>query len=444
MAEKADAPLCSGCHGAHNVRRIADWKSSLRGKEYCLTCHRQNIAKTLGSGERLSLLIDPAILASSVHNRHDCSDCHAEYNRDFHPAKTFSDSREHSISVSEICGKCHADKYAAQRGSMHYNLSFHVGGTLISKGNPKAPVCTDCHGFHAVGPKTTYETLSGLPCRKCHEDIFNIYAASVHGTARAKGEHRAPLCASCHFAHGIEFTAMTDRIKAACLGCHKGAEGLHKKWLTNAELHLRVVACAACHAPGSEKGIYLQLVDQETGRPFTREQILTLLGTSSEELSRRLDVHGQGLDSYELSYILKQLKAREGGANVTYLGRMDVSKYSEAHRLSLKKNAISECESCHRKDSKFFKRVTLAVVGTEGGMDRYRAAPDILTSVVSTLRWGQFYVLGGTRVELLDWAGLFVVCCALLLPVVHMTIRVLTAPMRKAVKPERPGKDEKK
>ncbi len=436
MVEKADAPLCAGCHGAHNVRRITDWKSSLRGKEYCLTCHRQSISKILGSGERLSLLIDPDNLASSVHNKHDCSDCHAEYTRDSHPVKTFSDRREHSISVSEICGKCHEDKYASQRGSIHYNLSFHVGGTFVRRGNPKAPVCTDCHGFHAVGPKTTYETLSGIPCRKCHEDIFVIYAQSVHGMARAKGEHRAPLCASCHFAHEIKFTAMTDKIKAACLGCHKGVEGAHKKWLPNSELHLRVVACAACHAPASGKGIYLQLVDQKTGEPFTREQILPLLGTSSEELSKRLNAHGQGLDSYELSYILKQLNERGAGARVTYLGRMDVNKYSEAHQLSLKKNAISECESCHSKDSKFLKRVTLAVVKTEGGMERYTLEPDVLTSIFSTLSSRQFYVLGGTRVALLDWAGLFIVCCALLVPIAHVTIRVLTAPLRKKRKSE--------
>ena len=444
MAEKPDAPLCAVCHGAHNVRRISEWKSSLRGKAYCLMCHRQSISKTLGSGERLSLLIDPSNLASSVHNKHDCSDCHTEYTRDSHPVKTFSDKRQHSISVSEICGKCHEDKYVSQRGSIHYNLSFHVGGTLVSRGNPRAPVCTDCHGFHTVGPKTTYETLSGLPCRKCHEDIFNIYATSVHGIAKAKGEHQAPLCASCHFAHEIKFTAMTDKIKAACLGCHKGAEDAHKKWLPNSELHLRVVACAACHAPASGKGIYLQLVDEKTGRPFTLEQILPLLGTSSEEFSRRLNAHGQGLDPYELSFILKQLNAKGTGANVTYLGRMDVNKYSEAHQLSLKKNAIRECESCHRKGSKFFKQVTLAVVKTEGGIERYPAAPDVLTSFMSTLSSRQFYVLGGTRVGLLDWAGLLVVCCALLFPIAHVTIRVLTAPLRKKGKSEGSGKGEKR
>ncbi len=443
MVEKAGAPLCAECHGGHNVRRISEWKSSLRGKEYCMTCHRQNISKTLGSGEKLSLHIDPSNLAASVHNKHECSDCHVEYTRDSHPVKTFADSREHSISVAGICRRCHAEKDVLIKGSSHYNLSFQVGETLVGKGNPKAPVCTDCHGFHTVGPKTTYEILSGVPCRKCHEDIFKVYAKSVHGMAKEKGEHRAPLCASCHFAHEINFTAMTDKIKGACLGCHKGVEGLHKKWLPNAELHLNAVACAACHAPASEKGISLQLIDEKTGKPFTREQILQLLGDTGEELSLRLDAHGQGLDSYELSYIVRQLNERGAGAKVTYLGKMDIMKYSEAHQLSLKKNAIRECESCHSRDSKFFKRVTLAVIRADGGMDRYPAQSDVLTSIISTLSSKQFYVLGGTRVALLDYAGIFVVICGLLFPVAHITLRVLTAPLRRAGKSEGSKKGER-
>jgi aryl carrier-like protein len=142
-------------------------------------------------------------------------------------------------------------------------------------------------------------------------------------------------------------------------------EGLHKKWLPNAELHLNVIASAACHAPISEKGIYLQLIDQKTGEPFTHGQILQLLGTTNEELSARLDTHGRGLDSYQLSYILKQLNERGADTKVTYLGKMDMDKYSEVHQLSLKKNAVRECESCPSKGSKFFKQVTLAVIKAE-------------------------------------------------------------------------------
>ena len=443
VTTKPDAPLCSVCHGSHGVRRIAEWKLSLKGKDYCLTCHRQALSTTFGSGEKLSLRIDPSNLASSVHNKHVCSDCHTEYTPASHPVKTYANSRDHSVSVAGVCKRCHAEKAAQIKGSTHYNLSFQVGETLIRQGNQQAPVCTDCHGFHTVGPKSTYEILSGVPCRKCHEGIFKIYAKSVHGLAKERGEHRAPLCASCHFAHEVSFTATTDKIKVACLGCHKGIEGIHNKWLPNAELHLSAVACAACHVPSSEKGISLQLIDQASGKPFPREQILQLLGNTDEELAERLDAHGQGLNSYELAYIVRQLNEKGSGAKVTFLGRMDIMKYSDAHQLSLKKNAIRECENCHSKDSRFFKRVTLAVIRTDGRMDRYRTQPDVLSSVFSTLSSKQFYVLGGTRFTLLDWAGLLVVFGGILVPLAHITVRVLTAPLRRQPKPGDPKKGGK-
>ncbi len=440
MIERPEAPLCTECHGGHRVLGIAAWKASLIGKDYCLACHRHALDTTLVSGERLSLRIDPSNLASSVHNKHACSDCHTEHTREAHPVKAFADRREHSVVIAGVCTQCHADKAKLLRGSTHYNLSFQVGETLVRKGDPKAPVCTDCHGFHAVGPKPTYEVLSGIPCRKCHEDIFKIYEKSVHGRAKAKGEHRAPLCASCHFAHEITFTATTDRMKGACLGCHKGVEAVHNKWLPNAELHLGAVACAACHVPASEKGISLQLIDQATGRPFTREQIQQLLGNTREELTELLDAHGEGLSSYELSYIVRQLNDKGAGARVAYLGRMDIMKYSDAHQLSLKANAIRECESCHSKDSRFLKKVTLAVLKADGGVDRYRTQPDTLSSLFTTLSSKQFYLLGGTRFELLDWAGMLVVLGGILVPVLHISARLLTAPLRRQPKPERPDK----
>jgi thiosulfate reductase cytochrome b subunit len=431
LVENADVPPCTGCHASHAVKRISALKSSLSGNDYCLFCHRLKISKTFASGEVLSLRVEPANLAASVHNKHTCNDCHSEFSQDSHPKKTYSTGREHSITISGVCRKCHEDKASQVRGSIHYNLSFAWGDTLMQRGNLEAPVCTDCHGFHTVGPKTSYKTFSGIPCRKCHENIFQIYEKSVHGMAKARGEHKAPLCSSCHFAHDVKFTAMTDKMKSICLGCHKDAEALHKKWLPNADLHLNMVACAACHAPASGKGIYLQFVDRNTGTSINEEQILEILGTDSASLSERLNAHGEGIDSEELSYILKQLNKKEAEAKLSYVGRMDVSRYSEAHQLSIKKNAVRECESCHSKDSKFFKSVTLAIVKADGHIVSFSAQPGILGSLRSAGAFSQFYVLGGTRLTFLDWVGVLMVFCGILFPVAHISLRVFTLPLRK-------------
>ena len=430
--KSADAPPCTACHGAHQVRKISSLKASLSGNDYCLYCHRLKLSKTHTSGEVLSLQIDRANLSASVHNKHACNDCHVGFSRDAHPQVISSAGREHTIVVSDACKKCHENKAAQVKGSIHYNLSFRFGDALITRGNLKAPVCTDCHGFHTVGPKDSYETISGAPCRKCHEDIFGIFGKSVHGMAKARGEHKAPLCSSCHFAHEIGFTAMTDKMKSACLGCHKGAEALHEKWLPNAELHLSVIACAACHAPMSGKGIYLQFIDRASGAPISEEQVLELLGTDSSTLAERLNAHAEGIDSAELSFILKQLNTKGAEAGISYIGRMDVSKYSEAHQLSIKKNAIRECESCHSKDSMFFKNVTLAIIKADGSIARFRAQPSFLGSINSAGTVRQFYVLGGTRLTILDWLGIMMVFCSVLAPIVHTSVRAATVSRRRA------------
>ncbi len=430
LTNKSNAPPCTGCHGAHTVKRISEWKPALTDNQYCLTCHKQKLSKTLSNGEVISLSIDPAQLSASVHNKHTCSDCHSEFSANSHPVKTYESSRKRSIAISEACNRCHSDKIRAVRDSIHYNPSFPVGEIMVSGGNPKAPVCTDCHGFHSVGPKATYDTLSGVPCRKCHEDIFKVYSKSVHGMARANGQHKAPLCASCHFAHEITVTAMAEKIKAACLGCHKGIEAVHKKWLPNAELHMSAVACAACHSPNSGRGIYLRLEDQNTGKPFTEEQLVRLLGTSYEGLSRRMNAHGEGIGASELWGIVQQLNEKGTNAKVTFFGKLNVSKGTESHQLALKKQAVKECETCHNKNSDFFKSVTVAIVKADGKLSRYRARREVLGSMFSLLSLKQFYVIGATRLTLLDWLGFLMVAGGMMVPVAHITVRILTAPLR--------------
>jgi hypothetical protein len=424
LTNRTHGPPCSQCHGAHTVKRLADWKPAKADNQYCLTCHQQNMTKRMNNGETLSLSVDPDDLQASVHTRHACSDCHSAFSRSSHPVKEFESIREHSIAVSVACIQCHADKHRAFENSIHY--------TMMIEGNRNAPVCTDCHGFHDVSQKATYDTLSGVPCKKCHENVFNVYEKSVHGTARLEGQHTAPLCFSCHVAHEVKGTAMTEKLKGACLGCHTEAENLHDAWLPNSKLHLSMVACATCHSPDSQRGIFLRLYDENTGEPFTAEQIVNILGISYDGLSERLDPHGDGIDSYELWDIVKQLNKEGADAKVTFLGRMDTRTIAEAHQLSNKKDAVRECESCHHADAEFFKTVTVAVVKADGRVTQYKAKPEVLGSMTSLLSLRQFYVLGSTRLKILDWFGILMVFGGIAVPIGHITLRILTSPIREA------------
>jgi mono/diheme cytochrome c family protein/Fe2+ or Zn2+ uptake regulation protein len=436
LTNRTHGPPCTQCHGAHDVKRIADWRPAEADNQYCLTCHQQKMTKTLNNGEKISLFINSDDLEASVHSRHACSDCHSEFSRKSHPVKEFNSIREHSIEVSGVCKRCHSDKHTAVRESIH--------SKMIDEGNLNAPVCTDCHGFHSVGPKATYETLSGVPCRRCHDEVFRVYEGSVHGKARLNGEHKAPLCSSCHFAHEVKVTAMTEKIKSACLGCHTEAEAAHDKWLPNSSLHLSAVSCAACHSPDSGRGIYLRLYDENTGEPFSEEQIIGLLEVNSDELGMRMDAHGDGIDSDELWNIVKKLNEKGADARVTFLGRMDVASGREAHQLSYKKDAVRQCESCHQAGSDFFKNVTVAVVKADGRVARYDAKPEVLGSMVSLLSLKEFYVLGSTRLKVLDWIGILMVFGGASVPLAHITLRILTSPIREAKRLNKLRKGDKR
>jgi len=422
-------PPCVDCHGSHKVRPVAVWKSSVPLNTYCLLCHSLALSKTYTSGELLSLKIDPSDISSSVHNRHSCDACHSEYTKTSHPIRKYETGREHAVAVSAICRGCHEDKFRLVSGSIHYNQSLTVGETVIRRGDIRAPVCTDCHGFHAVGPKSLLDTLGGVPCRRCHEDTFRTYEKSVHGAARARGVHTSPICSSCHFAHSIDFAVLSDKIKSACMGCHKTVLDNHKKWLPNTELHLRTVSCVACHAPSAGKGIYLKFFDTATGKVLSEREIASILGTGQAELRDLLNTHGPGADSAGLSYILKKLNEKRAGPGVTYLGRVDATRYSGAHDLALKKNALKECESCHR-DQKFVRNITLVTVSADKGAATYGSGPADTGEIGPAWALRNFRLMGSSRVRLLDILGIAMIAGALMFPLMHTAVRVLTARLR--------------
>ncbi len=418
---QAKAPPCVECHGSHDVKRVAQWKPSLDGNQYCLTCHKKNLLSSANGGKE-SRTVNEAQLKHSVHNNHKCLDCHSSFSKEKHPIGHFANRRSQSIAFSDACKRCHADKFKMVEGSIHFSM--------LKSGNLNAPVCTDCHGFHNVSPKATYETLSGVPCKNCHKEVFSAYMESVHGKAKFSGHNNAPICSSCHRAHDIKVTALTGKIKSACLGCHKNAEDLHRKWLPNTALHLDNISCAVCHSPDAGRGIYLRLVNKDTGEPFTEEQIKKLLGKNYNDFNGKMSPHG-GIDDTALYNIVGRLNKKGADARVTFLGRMEVGKGIDAHQLTFKQKAIRECDRCHSANSDFFKNVTVAIIKADGKSVRFSAKQEVLGSLFAILPVNQFYVLGSTRLKLLDFVGVLMVMGGAAVPLVHLTIRKLTAPIRK-------------
>jgi hypothetical protein len=124
------------------------------------------------------------------------------------------------------------------------------------------------------------------------------------------------------------------------------------------------------------------------------------------------------------------LNEKGARTKATFSGSMS-SKGAGAHKLALKQNAVKECEQCHNADSKFFRNVSVAIVRADGTEMLFDARQEVLGSLFSTLPAGQFYVLGGTRLRLLDYVGILMVVGGATFPIAHLALRALTAPIRR-------------
>ncbi|MDH5769580.1 MAG: cytochrome c3 family protein, partial [Nitrospirota bacterium] len=431
---------CIECHGSHSIKRMSELKPLVKENQHCLTCHKHKLSMSLKSGESLSLSVDESVIRKSVHNKLQCSACHIGFSKTEHPKRVFESKRNYSLSASEVCKKCH------ENANKLYEESIHLA--QLKSGNLKSSTCTDCHGSHSMIKVTTDKMLGLLSCNKCHGEINNAYKTSAHGEALTKAKENAPTCSSCHNAHDIKVTARTTKMKDTCLKCHKDAEALHKKWLSNppitlssfAALHFDVITCTTCHAvPNAGRGIYLSLYDKKTGKPFPEEEVLKLLGTDSSGLVKKIDTNGDGgIDARELWNITQQLNGK--GANVTFIGRMDVQKGAEAHQIAAKTKAVKDCEQCHRADSSYFKNVSIVLFKADGRPTLYTAQQGVLNSLFSVLPVNQFYALGSSNIKLLDILFILAVVGGLCVPIGHITLRIVTKPLRHLRKMGKGGK----
>lgn len=227
------AALVALCVLAHSASATAESR--------CVACHA-----SLGDAK----LRDPAVqILASVH-RADAVGCVACHGGDAgdptvraHAADTGFVARPKRARIPELCGGCHGDARFVRRFNASlpidqlalYQLSRH--GRAFAAGSRAAPVCSDCHGTHAIAPASapsspvSAKNVAAL-CGHCHSDEETMrgtglpldqladYRKSVHHTALEAGNDRAPSCSGCHGGHG-ELQVAVASLSHVCVGCHR-------------------------------------------------------------------------------------------------------------------------------------------------------------------------------------------------------------------------------
>jgi predicted CXXCH cytochrome family protein len=186
-------------------------------QEDCLGCHtdpKETI--TLASGEKLPLSIDQEAFTRSVHGENlRCTDCHSDKTSDHATGEVkFKSRREVTRAYYEQCKGCHFANYTKTLDGVHY--------AVMSKGNPKAAMCVDCHGAHDISRPAQPRTRISDTCSRCHQVEAEVYARSVHGRASAANPD-VPVCTDCHKAHDTTDPrdgALAMRTPEICGRCH--------------------------------------------------------------------------------------------------------------------------------------------------------------------------------------------------------------------------------
>ena len=188
----------------------------------CLDCHGdKTLSKTNAAGKEVSLFVDAARLAGSVHRTNTCVGCHADI--------TSKHPDDNVLVRPAHCAACH------EREAESYSASVH--GVAAAQGRKDAATCSDCHDGHdilvASSPASplNFSRLAAM-CGACHEQEAKDVEASVHGRAVAAGQRDAPTCTDCHSEHKIRELKSSSPLQIAvevCSRCH-ASERLNTKY----------------------------------------------------------------------------------------------------------------------------------------------------------------------------------------------------------------------
>ncbi|MFH0726681.1 MAG: multiheme c-type cytochrome [Pseudomonadota bacterium] len=100
-----------------------------------------------------------------------------------------------------VCGRCHPAHAASYRENIH-------GREGIDLGNPKAALCTDCHGAHTVNSLKKPE-IALTACRRCHSRADAGFTGIViHASLESVPAADAPKRAEVLWIHRVRWVAL--------------------------------------------------------------------------------------------------------------------------------------------------------------------------------------------------------------------------------------------
>ena len=240
------APACVDCHGNHYISHVSQTDSPVYKMNLPLTCAKCHANKNITEEYKMKYPSVGSQYQESIHGQAllkkglivapSCNDCHGVH--DIKRSVDRSSPINHA-NVAKTCGKCHVTVEAI------YNKSIH--GQLLAKGDPRGPVCIQCHTAHTIEKPTGghFKMQADQTCGKCHADRLEHYRDTYHGKAMALGKaNNAPDVAACFDCHGHhDVMRVSDpnsrlspgHIVQTCQQCHPKANASFTKYAPHAD-----------------------------------------------------------------------------------------------------------------------------------------------------------------------------------------------------------------
>jgi len=193
-----DAPVCTDCHGSHDIHRPDQPKS--QEALICAKCHEAVYSsyKTSVHGQALINDENPDVPT--------CVSCHGVHNIQGPRDKSF---RDDSITT---CGGCHANKELMAKYGISADVfqtyldDFHGRTVNLTREEANAlpsnkAVCYDCHGIHNILPPDNPESSVNpanlmKTCQQCHADANSRFPSAWLG-------HKVPSFQSSPALYGV-------------------------------------------------------------------------------------------------------------------------------------------------------------------------------------------------------------------------------------------------
>lgn len=307
----------------------------------CFDCHADEKFSTDRDGRELSLFVDAAGYAASIHGQNGvtCVECHADA------------SEDHAERLAPVdCGSCHDQAAGSYGGSVH--------GQIMTGG--RGARCQDCHGSHDILPTSNpasrvYPLNIPATCGSCHADEQKVgkeravaaqYETGQHGISTGKGMIGAATCIDCHSSHEIlpvkapASPANRKNVVATCGRCHKGAMdiyagSIHGQALANGAEE--APTCSNCHNPHSTLRI--------DRKEFQLGSVETCGGCHHKELKTySVSYHGQ----------INDLGYTKMARCATCHGSHDIQPASNPASMISQERRLETCRQCHSKAKKNF------------------------------------------------------------------------------------------